>query len=232
HQGWRDLPRELRDVSQRGGRRGCPHPRQVRPGSRRRLRQARLRGHGHRPAEHAGLQRDQPVPRGQARRHHVPRGAREDRLARWHLARLAGSGDRGPVRVDHHPVPAPGYRCVAGGEGEVNASMSNNHDGSTAARGVTTVAPKEGGGFPNPGLPPHVHRQADLHKSAEKRAERVVAGMFLLSVIGTIVFIAAYFLVTPTGRNIFAEEGTPSALWWSNLITGLGLAVAVFFIGA
>ena len=110
--------------------------------------------------------------------------------------------------------------------------MNNNLDGSSPARGVSAIAPKEGGGFPNPGLPPHSPRQADLSKPAEKRAERVVAAMFLLSVIGTIVFIAAYFLVTPLGTNIFAEEGSSSALWWSNLITGLGFAVAVFFIGA
>lgn len=110
--------------------------------------------------------------------------------------------------------------------------MNNNLDGSSPARGVSAIAPKEGGGFPNPGLPPHVHRQADSDKHAERRAERIVAGMFLLSVLGTAVFIAAYFLVTPTGTNIFADEGTTRAVWWSNLVTGLGLAIAVFFIGA
>ena len=108
----------------------------------------------------------------------------------------------------------------------MNASMNNNLDGSSPARGVSAIAPKEGGGFPNPGLPPHSPRQADLSKPAEKRAERVVAAMFLLSVIGTIVFIAAYFLVTPLGTNIFAEEGSSSALWWSNLITGLEIGRA------
>src|SRR5699024_10459669 len=87
-------------------------------------------------------------------------------------------------------------------------------------------------GFPNPGLPPHVPRQADLSKAAEKRAERVVAAMFVLSVVGSVVFVLAYFLVTPTGANIFAAQGSPSALWWSNLAAGLGLAIAVFSIGA
>ncbi|GAA1330371.1 Rieske 2Fe-2S domain-containing protein [Brachybacterium rhamnosum] len=110
--------------------------------------------------------------------------------------------------------------------------MNDNLDGSSPTRGVSAIAPKEGGGFPNPGLAPHVHRQADSDKRAERRAERVVAGLFLLSVLGTAVFIAAYFLVTPTGTNIFAEEGSTRAVWWSNLITGLGLAIAVFFIGA
>ncbi|WP_193106402.1 ubiquinol-cytochrome c reductase iron-sulfur subunit [Brachybacterium sp. FME24] len=110
--------------------------------------------------------------------------------------------------------------------------MNTNFDGTSPSRGVSAIAPKEGGGFPNPGLPPHVHRQADVSTAAAKRAERLVAGMFLLSVVGTAIFIAAYFLVTPSGMNIFAEQGTPKALWWSNLVTGLGLAIAVFFIGA
>jgi ubiquinol-cytochrome c reductase iron-sulfur subunit len=111
----------------------------------------------------------------------------------------------------------------------VNASMNTT---PVTGPGVSAVAPKEGGGFPNPGLPPHIHRQTDVSRPAEKRAERMVAAMFLLSIIGTVIFILAYFLVTPQDTNILAEPGTPSALWWSNLVTGLGLAISVFFIGA
>lgn len=96
----------------------------------------------------------------------------------------------------------------------------------------SALEPKAGGGFPNPGLPPHPHRRADVDPAAERRAEGIVAVLFLLSVLGSIVFIAAYFVVTPTGRNLFAAEGSPEALWWSNLVTGLGLAAAIFFIGA
>lgn len=110
--------------------------------------------------------------------------------------------------------------------------MHENLDGTRPEKGVSAIAPKKGGGFPNPGLPPHEYRQADTDPRAEKRAERIVALMFLLSVVGTAVFIAAYFVVTPRGTNIFAESGSPQALWWSNLVTGLGFAVAVFFIGA
>ncbi|MDO5661632.1 MAG: ubiquinol-cytochrome C reductase, partial [Brachybacterium sp.] len=110
--------------------------------------------------------------------------------------------------------------------------MQTNHDGTSPRVGVSAIVPREGGGFPNPGLPPHQRRRADIDKGAEKRAERLVAGMFGLSILGTIVFVLAYFLVTPQGTNIFAEQGSWSALWWSNLITGLGLAVGIFFIGA
>lgn len=110
--------------------------------------------------------------------------------------------------------------------------MNENLDGSRPAKGVSAIAPKEGGGFPNPGLPPHVHRQADTDQRAEKRAERLVAGMFVLSLLGAVMFVLAYVFVTPRGTNLFAEEGSPEALWWSNLVTGLGWAIAVFFIGA
>src|SRR5699024_12309630 len=109
--------------------------------------------------------------------------------------------------------------------------MNHTPDGSTS-RSVSAVAPKEGGGFPNPGLPPHVPRQADLSKAAEKRAERVVAAMFVLSVVGSVVVVLAYFLVTPTGANIFAAQGSPSALWWSKLVTALGQQNAGVYTGA
>lgn len=109
---------------------------------------------------------------------------------------------------------------------------NDNLDGTRPERGVSAIAERPGGGFPNPGLPPHEHRQSDVSRAAEKRAERIVAVLFLLSILGTVVFIAAYFAVTPQGRNIFAEEGSWAAVKWSNLITGLGFAAAVFFIGA
>ncbi|WP_058235650.1 cytochrome bc1 complex Rieske iron-sulfur subunit [Devriesea agamarum] len=94
------------------------------------------------------------------------------------------------------------------------------------------LVPKEDGGFPNPGLPPHELRNADRNPKAAKRAERLVAGMFLLSILGTAIFIASYFLFTPLQFNLLAESKTLAAVKWSNLFIGLGLAIAVFFIGA
>ncbi|MCL6423480.1 Rieske 2Fe-2S domain-containing protein [Brachybacterium sp. JHP9] len=110
--------------------------------------------------------------------------------------------------------------------------MTENLDGTRPAKGVSAIAAKEGGGFPNPGLPPHAHRQGDHDRGAEKRAERIVAVMFLISVLGTALFIAAYFVFTPMDRNLLAEPGTLHAVRWSNLFTGLGLAISMFFIGA
>ncbi|GAB2544807.1 cytochrome bc1 complex Rieske iron-sulfur subunit [Brachybacterium huguangmaarense] len=86
--------------------------------------------------------------------------------------------------------------------------------------------------FPNPGLPPHELRQADVSPRAEKRAERIVAILFVLSILGTVLFVASYFMFTPLGTNLLAESGTLEAVRWSNLFTGLGLAISIFFIGA
>ncbi len=120
-----------------------------------------------------------------------------------------------------------------GGEGQVSSKhMNNNLDGSSPAKGVSASSPKEDGGFPNPGLPPARPPSGGLRSARREACRAHRRRLFLLSVVGTVVFILAYFLVTPTGRNIFAEQGSTEALWWSNLITGLGLAIAVFFIGA
>lgn len=97
---------------------------------------------------------------------------------------------------------------------------------------MSTLEAPEGGSFPNPGIPPHEHRAADLDPRAERRAERLVAGMFLLSILGTILFVASYFIFTPMGTNLLAEPGTLQAVRWNNFFTGLGLAISVFFIGA
>ena len=72
------------------------------------------------------------------------------------------------------------------------------------------IAPVE-----DPGLPAHVHRKADHDPVAEKKAERQVAVLFLLSVVGTVLMIYSYilflainsssfqFLVLPMHHNYF-----------------------------
>lgn len=113
--------------------------------------------------------------------------------------------------------------------------MSTDKDMTTQGpkAGTATISARESGTlFPNPGLPPHEYRQADLDPKAEKRAERVVAGMFVISILGTVLFVASYFLFSPLNTNLLAEPGTMQAVRWNNLFTGLGLAISVFFIGA
>ena len=50
--------------------------------------------------------------------------------------------------------------------------------------------------FTNPGLPEHVERMADLDEAAARRAEKQVATLFGISIIGTLAFIVCYFAIS------------------------------------
>ena len=82
--------------------------------------------------------------------------------------------------------------------------------------------------FADPGLPPHVHREADLSEKAAKKAEKQVATMFTISIVATLLFIVAYFAIPQDYRAYVPYIGTASI---SNLALGLTLAVSLFFIG-
>ena len=79
-------------------------------------------------------------------------------------------------------------------------------------------------GFTNPGLPEHTPRLTDSDPKAAKVAERQVALWFVLSMVGTIWFIVAYFLFRP-GESM-------QSIRIHNMAVGLGAAVAMFSIGA
>ncbi|MBW3086093.1 Cytochrome bc1 complex Rieske iron-sulfur subunit [Austwickia sp. TVS 96-490-7B] len=70
-------------------------------------------------------------------------------------------------------------------------------EGHVPGTGVT-VADR----FPNPGLPPHQVRHADVDERAAKRAERQVAALFTLSILGTVGFLVAYFTI-PMATMVF-----------------------------
>ncbi len=81
----------------------------------------------------------------------------------------------------------------------------------------------------DPGLPHHVHRKADTDPQAEKRAERQVSILFLLSSAGTLLFIYSFIWI-PTDRFVFVPVlGNTNA---HQLGIGAGLGFALFFIGA
>jgi ubiquinol-cytochrome c reductase iron-sulfur subunit len=48
--------------------------------------------------------------------------------------------------------------------------------------------------IPDPGLPAHQWRPTDVDPRAEKRAERQVAGLFGLAIVGAVGFIASYVI--------------------------------------
>ncbi|WP_430593036.1 cytochrome bc1 complex Rieske iron-sulfur subunit [Humidisolicoccus flavus] len=76
----------------------------------------------------------------------------------------------------------------------------------------------------NPGFPPHRTRQTDLDEKADKRAERVVSIWFVLSAIGSIFAIVAYF-VWPI------EPGNLASTRLNNLTLGLGISLGLLGIG-
>ncbi len=99
-------------------------------------------------------------------------------------------------------------------------------DSSHGASGtsVTVASPgRELDEFENPGLPPHRPRLADRDKRAEKRAERQVALLFTISVLGTLLFFVGYFFI-PLNETI-------PRLRLQNLTLGLGTAFAMLGIG-
>jgi ubiquinol-cytochrome c reductase iron-sulfur subunit len=108
-------------------------------------------------------------------------------------------------------------------------------DGTVAHRGEipdhapqlpgTTAAPTL---FENPGLPPHVHRLSDTDPKAAKRAERQVAAMFTLSILGTLVFLVSYFAVDKETSVYIPLLGT---VLLQHLLLGLGMGAGIFFIG-
>jgi ubiquinol-cytochrome c reductase iron-sulfur subunit len=81
----------------------------------------------------------------------------------------------------------------------------------------------------DPGLPAHVHRKADHDPVAEKRAERQVAILFLISALGTVLFIFSYYFISTNTFIFLPVLGSTNA---HQLGLGMGLATALFFIGA
>src|SRR6476659_11469892 len=115
-----------------------------------------------------------------------------------------------------------------------------NEHGTEAPDGTSTEAVRldqghiEGAGgiperFTNPGLPAHIHRSADVDERAARKAERQVATLFTLSIIGTLVFIVAYFAIDH-GTTVFMPGIGLANL--QNVVLGVSLAVSLFMIGA
>ena len=78
--------------------------------------------------------------------------------------------------------------------------------------------------FPDPGLPPHVYRSTDVDPKAARAAERQVALLFGLSVLGTVLFVVAFFAIDVSGARLDRVK-------LSTTLLGTGLAVALLGIG-
>ena len=100
----------------------------------------------------------------------------------------------------------------------------NSRDSADDPTGVVvhhTNTPPER--FSDPGHPEHRPRRGDTDPVANKRAERQVVALFLISILGTIGFVVAYFMVPP-GQ-------TAATIRNSNLLLGLALFFGLFGIG-
>jgi ubiquinol-cytochrome c reductase iron-sulfur subunit len=114
--------------------------------------------------------------------------------------------------------------------GEYDAD-SYNQDMSTAVS-IDRDVVGDGGlpeRFENPGLPAHQPRMADLDEGAAKRAERQVGTLFVVSVIGTLGFLVAYFVVPIDSTMLFPGLGQVNT---SNFLLGTFLGLSLLGIGA
>ena len=82
--------------------------------------------------------------------------------------------------------------------------------------------------FQDPGLPEHVHRNADVDPKAEKRAERQVAVLFLLSAVGTVLTIGSYIFIKSDKYTYLPIMGSTNI---QQLFLGIGLTASTLFIG-
>lgn len=77
---------------------------------------------------------------------------------------------------------------------------------------------------PNPGFPPERPRVTDLDPKKERQAERTVSGLFLLSVVGSVLAAVAY-IVFPL------DEVDLGSVRLNNLFLGLGITLALLGVG-
>lgn len=97
---------------------------------------------------------------------------------------------------------------------------SPNHSGTVARAGQNEVER-----FQDPGIPPHRLRLADTDPKAAKRAERQVALLFGTSVVGTLIFLVAYFAID------LGDDTAIATVRLQNALLGLGTAFAMLGIG-
>ncbi|MGV3103431.1 cytochrome bc1 complex Rieske iron-sulfur subunit [Rothia sp. 32237D007AR] len=110
--------------------------------------------------------------------------------------------------------------------------MGNHSDGAHEEVAVVTSAEAHQEKFANPGLPPHAPRLTDVDTKKAKGAERQVVLLFVISMLGSLLFWIGYFGVEVSGN--FYDVMNPEAnnmLRLQNLLLGLGIAFAMFGIG-
>ncbi len=80
--------------------------------------------------------------------------------------------------------------------------------------------------IPDPGLPAHTWRPTDVDDKAEKRAERQVAAMFLLSIVFGVLFVVSYFTF-----DIGDDWDTFAGFGASTVFLGVTMGIMLLLIG-
>jgi len=100
--------------------------------------------------------------------------------------------------------------------------VADAHAGrQTGHAGAVAVAEEDP--FADPGLPVHHPRRTDIDERAARQAERQVAGMFTLSVLFMVAFIACFVLI---------DVGTMVYIWPLGSINAMNAALGTTFGGA
>lgn len=113
--------------------------------------------------------------------------------------------------------------------------MADVHDGATSGEAAETAVEKHASASPgvaveradrieNPGFPPERLRVTDTDPAKEKAAERTVSGLFLMSVVGSILAVVAYVAFP-------IVDGQPETIRLNNLFLGLGITLGLLGIG-
>jgi len=107
--------------------------------------------------------------------------------------------------------------------------MGEQRHGDPGTPGAVERAGDDSGKFAieDPGLPPHRPRTTDEDPRVAKRAERQVSFLFILSIIGTIIFFVGYFGV----GQLPEDETNMDLIRLQNVLLGLGTAFAMLGIG-
>lgn len=104
----------------------------------------------------------------------------------------------------------------------LNSSSAVEKHGATSTSAGTAVLPADP--FENPGEPPHRARRTDVDPKKQRLAERQVATFFYLSIVGSVLAIAAY-VAFPIDSDDFGS------VRFANLWLGLSIALALLALG-
>ena len=106
-------------------------------------------------------------------------------------------------------------------------AVPNNKDTAVdLGDAVDPHTPTPGDPIDNPGLSTHQPRPTDVDEASEKRAERQIAAMFVLSAVFVLLFCVAFFTID-IGDNLETFMG----LGAQNLALGMALGLSFLMIG-